>query len=55
MVVEQCPAGTQPAQTPSSQVSVGVQALPSLHVVPLSALGFEHAPVEVSQMPATWH
>jgi len=30
-----------------------VQALPSLHEVPLLALGFEHTPVLVLQVPAT--
>src|SRR5207247_1200051 len=32
-----------------------VQALPSLHAVPLLAFGLEHWPVPVSQVPATWH
>jgi hypothetical protein len=42
-------------QTPDWQVSPVVHALPSLHVVPSSAFGFEHAPVPGSQTPATWH
>ena len=40
---------------PDSQVSVWVQALPSLHDVPLAALGFEQVPVAGSHVPATWH
>ena len=40
---------------PLWQVSVCVHALPSLHAVPLGALGFVQTPVEVLQVPATWH
>ena len=47
--------GLPPVQTPDWQVSVCVHALPSLHDVPFGALGFEHCPVVVSQVPATWH
>jgi hypothetical protein len=47
--------GFVPAQVPAWQVSVRVQALPSLHVVPFAAGGFEHAPVVGSHAPATWH
>jgi hypothetical protein len=47
--------GFEPVHVPDWQVSVWVHALPSLQVVPLLATGFEHAPVEVSQVPATWH
>jgi hypothetical protein len=47
--------GFAPAQTPAWHVSVCVHALPSLHVVPLAAAGFEQAPVVGSQVPATWH
>ena len=32
-----------------------MQALPSLQVEPLSFVGFEHVPVAVSQVPASWH
>jgi hypothetical protein len=32
-----------------------VHALPSLHAVPLAAVGFEHVPVAGAQVPATWH
>jgi hypothetical protein len=45
----------EPVQVPNWQVSVWVQALPSLHVVPFAAAGFEHAPVKESHVPATWH
>ena len=47
--------GFAPVQTPAEHVSVCVQALPSLHEVPLGAVGFVHAPVLVLQVPATWH
>ncbi len=47
--------GLAPVQVPLWQVSVWVQALPSLHAVPLLAFGLEHWPVAVSQVPATWH
>ncbi len=45
--------GFEPVQIPTWQVSVWVQALPSSHFVPLGAVGFEHAPVVGSQVPAT--
>lgn len=35
--------------------SAKVQALPSLHAVPVGACGLEHIPVDGSQVPATWH
>jgi hypothetical protein len=44
-----------PLQTPDWQVSPVVQALPSLHVVPLGAVGFEHIPVAGLHVPARWH
>src|SRR5439155_20635785 len=47
--------GYGPRQEPLWQVSIFVQALPSLHAVPLLAFGLEHWPVAVSQVPATWH
>src|SRR5204862_1654241 len=47
--------GLLPVHTPARQVSVCVQALPSLHAVPLLAFGLEHWPVAVSQVPAVWH
>jgi hypothetical protein len=47
--------GFEPTQVPDWQVSLWVQALPSLQDVPLVAMGFEQAPVDGSQVPATWH
>ena len=47
--------GLLAVQLPDWQVSVRVQAFPSLQVVPFGASGFEQAPVEVSHTPATWH
>src|SRR5262245_24978970 len=44
-----------PVQVPAWQVSFVEQALPSLHDVPSVLLGFEHTPVVVSQVPASWH
>src|SRR2546426_319368 len=32
-----------------------VPELPSLQAVPLAAFGFEQTPVDVLQVPATWH
>jgi hypothetical protein len=40
-----------PVQVPAWQLSVCVQALPSLQVVPSAAAGFEHTPVRASQVP----
>src|SRR6185295_4966225 len=47
--------GLAPVQTPTWHVSVRVQPLPSLHVVPFGAAGLEHVPVAGSHTPATWH
>jgi len=47
--------GLLPVQTPLWQVSVCVQALPSLQALPLVFTGFEHVPVAESQVPAAWH
>ena len=44
--------GLDPVQAPAWQVSVWVQALPSLHAVPSARLGLEQVPVLVSQVPA---
>jgi hypothetical protein len=41
--------------TPAWQVSVCVQALPSLQAVPSAAFGFEQTPVAGLQTPAAWH
>src|SRR6478735_5205820 len=47
--------GLPPTHTPAWQVSVWVQALPSLQAVPSVLSGLEHWPVAESQTPATWH
>ena len=47
--------GAAPAQVPARQLSVRVQALPSLHAAPEGFSGFEHAPDAGSHMPGTWH
>jgi hypothetical protein len=47
--------GLEPTHVPLWHVSVCVQALPSLHAVPLAAFGVEHWPVAGLQVPATWH
>src|SRR5206468_4319454 len=47
--------GLEPVQVPFWQLSVWVQALPSLHAVPLLAFGFEHTPVVVLRVRAKWH
>src|SRR2546428_231376 len=44
--------GLLPVHTPLWQVSVCVQALPSLQVLPLAFAGFEHVPVAGSHVPA---
>src|SRR5207244_11132016 len=47
--------GCVPLHSPAWQVSVRVQALPSLQAAPSGFAGFEHAPVAGSQVPASWH
>src|SRR5439155_1705628 len=47
--------GLLPVHTPLSQVSVWVQALPSLQAVPSAFAGFEHVPLAGLQTPAMWH
>jgi hypothetical protein len=47
--------GFEPMQVPNWQVSLCVQASPSVQAVPFAALGFEQEPVCGSQTPATWH
>ena len=47
--------GFAPVQTPVWQVSLCVQALPSLQVLPFALSGFEQVPCAGSQVPATWH
>ena len=44
--------GSDPVHAPLWHVSLCVQALPSLQVVPLGAAGLEHAPLAGSQVPA---
>src|SRR5437762_3226404 len=46
--------GLLPVHAPAWQVSVWVQASPSLHDVPSGAAGLEQAPVAGSHVPATW-
>ena len=43
-----------PLQTPAWQVSLCVQALPSLQAAPSGLTGFEQAPVCGSHVPASW-
>ena len=47
--------GFAPTQAPARQVSVWVQASPSLQMVPSAAAGFEQTPVVRSHAPAAWH
>src|SRR5437867_2151308 len=48
--------GLAPTQLPFWQVSVCVQALPSLQAVPLVlVVGTEHTPVAGLQVPGSWH
>jgi hypothetical protein len=44
-----------PVHTPLWQVSVWVQAFPSLQVVPFAFGGLEQVPVDGLQVPASWH
>jgi len=46
--------GLAPVQVPVWQVSVWVQALPSLQLVPSGCAGFEQMPVEGLQAPIAW-
>jgi len=47
--------GFAPMQMPAWHVSVCVHASPSLQPEPLALFGSEHAPVDGSHVPATWH
>src|SRR5262245_9892048 len=47
--------GLAPAQAPASQVSVWVQASPSVQAVPFGLSGLEQMPLAGSQTPASWH
>jgi len=44
-----------PVHVPAWQVSLWVQASPSLQAEPSALLGFEQVPVPALQMPAAWH
>jgi hypothetical protein len=44
-----------PVHVPFWQVSVRVQALPSLHATPFACNGLLHLPFAVLHTPATWH
>jgi len=47
--------GFVPVHTPDLHRSACVQAFPSSHEESSGLAGFEHCPVEVLQVPATWH
>src|SRR3989442_1699514 len=47
--------GLVPTQAPAWQVSVWVQASPSLQALPFALSGLEQRPFAGSQTPATWH
>src|SRR5207249_11251161 len=47
--------GFVPVHVPAWQVSVRVQALPSLQAAPSGFAGLEQVPVAGSQLPAAWH
>jgi len=47
--------GLLPVQTPPWQLSLCVQLLASLHVVPSVFEGLEQFPVDLSHVPALWH
>ena len=47
--------GLAPVQLPAWQVSLCVQALPSLHAAPSALAGWLHAPLVGLHVPAAWH
>jgi hypothetical protein len=47
--------GSAPPHAPFVQLSVRVQALPSLHPAPFGLAGSEHRPLDGSHTPALWH
>src|SRR5438034_1203755 len=47
--------GFMRVHVPACQVSLRVQALPSLQAAPSGFAGSEHVPVAGSQLPAAWH
>ena len=47
--------GLAPLQVPAWQVSLWVQALPSLQAAPSALIGLLHVPLIGAQTPASWH
>ena len=47
--------GLAPTQAPAWQLSVCVQALPSVQVAPLAFAGFVQTPLAGLQTPGSWH
>ena len=47
--------GLDPVQLPAEHAYVAKHLLLPMQVVPSAAVGFEHAPLPGSQVPATWH
>src|SRR2546428_8415862 len=47
--------GFAPTQAPAWQVSVWVQASPSVQALPFALSGLEQVPLAGSQVPAAWH
>jgi hypothetical protein len=47
--------GFAPVHVPVWQVSVCVQALPSLHTTPFAFCGLLHVPVLLLHVPTSWH
>src|SRR2546422_759462 len=47
--------GLAPTQAPAWQVSVWVQASPSLQALPFTLSGLEQVPLAGSKVPASWH
>lgn len=47
--------GLDPVHTPAWHVSLCVQPLPSLQLVPSATAGWLQVPVAESHVPAAWH
>src|SRR4029077_4295791 len=47
--------GFEPVHAPAWQLSVCVQAFPSLQGLPFAATGFEHVPLLGLHVPRVWH
>jgi hypothetical protein len=47
--------GFPPTHAPPRQVSACVHRLPSSQLAPFALAGFEHTPVDESQVPTAWH